>query len=500
MLSRVLGFLRDILFARLFGADGGTDAFFVVFKIPNFLRRLFGEGAFNQAFVPVLADYREHRRAELREFIDRMAGSFAAVLLLVTTLGVAGAPLLILGFAPGFHDDPGRAALAEEMLRITFPYLFFISLTAFAASLLNSAGRFAVPAFTPVLLNLALIGGALWLSPRMEEPLMGLAWAVFVAGVVQLAFQLPFLARAGLLPRPRPGFGHPGVRRTARLMLPALFGSSVAQINLLLDTLIASFLAAGSISWLYYSDRLMEFPLGVFGIALGTVILPSLSRQHAQKSAEEFARTLAWAVRLVWLVGLPATLGLMVLAGPMLATLFQYGAFDAEDTRMAALSLAAYALGLPAFLLVKVLAPGFYARQDTATPVRIGVIAMAANMILNLAIVGPLALAGVPGLHMGLALATALAAWVNAGLLYRGLVRDGICGRRAGPCFGRAAGLAGGLMVAVLLGSAPGLHAWFDWSAWQRAAALAGLIGLGAGTYGVALGVLGLRPRHFLRP
>jgi len=500
-LSRILGFVRDILFARLFGADGGTDAFFVVFKIPNFLRRLFAEGGFNQAFVPVLSEYREtRRREEMLDFVHHMAGTLGGILLVVTSLGVAAAPLLILVFAPGFHDDPAREALAADMLRITFPYLFFISLTAFAGSLLNSFSRFAVPAFTPVLLNLSLIGCALWLSPRMEEPLMGLAWGVFIAGVVQLAFQLPFLARLGLLPRPRWGWHHPGVRKTVRLMLPAIFGSSVAQVNLLLDTLIASFLAAGSISWLYYSDRLVEFPLGVFGIALGTVILPLLSREHARQSRESFSRTLDWSLRLVLLIGLPATLGLFLLAGPILATLFQYGQFDLQDTEMARLSLMAYCAGLPAFLLIKILAPGYYARQDTKTPVKIGIIAMVANMGLNVLFVVPLVWSGFEGTHMGLAMATAASAWLNAGLLFRGLLARGVYRPRPGwgGLMVRFA-LAGLAMAAALWWFTPALADWAGAGLADRAGWLAWLIALGAASFVGVLALVGGRPRHFVR-
>ncbi|MFO8155099.1 MAG: murein biosynthesis integral membrane protein MurJ, partial [Thiohalospira sp.] len=370
LLSRILGFVRDVVIARVFGAGVATDAFFVAFKIPNFMRRLFAEGAFNQAFIPVLAEYRTDREhAETRELVGRTAGTLGLFLLGLTILGVVGAPVLIGLFAPGFIGDAERFDLAVEMLRLTFPYLLFIALTALAGGVLNTYGRFAVPAFTPVLLNISLITAAAFAAPSFAEPIRALAWGVFIAGAAQLAFQLPFLARLGLLPVPRWGAANAGVRRIARLMVPALFGSSVAQINLLIDTLIASLLATGSVSWLYYADRLVEFPLGVFGIALATVILPGLSAHHAANDPAAFSRMIDRALRWVLLVSAPATLGLILLAGPILTTLFEYGAFTAADTAMAAVALMAYSIGLTGFILVKVLAPGYFARQDTKTPV-----------------------------------------------------------------------------------------------------------------------------------
>ncbi|GAA5172410.1 MULTISPECIES: murein biosynthesis integral membrane protein MurJ [Halomonadaceae] len=492
MLSRVLGLARDVTIAALFGAGSGADAFFVAFKIPNFLRRLFAEGAFNQAFVPVLSEYASRRaREEVRELLDAVAGSLAVVLALMTALAIVLAPWLALIFAPGFARDPDKLALTAEMLRLTFPYLLLISLTAFSGSVLNTWNRFAVPAFTPVLLNLALIGAAVALTPWMSVPSMALAWGVLIAGAAQLAFQVPFLARLGLLPRPWPNFRHPGVRRILWLMAPALFGVSVSQINLLLDTVLASLLADGSVSWLYYSDRLVELPLGVFGVALGTVILPALSRRHAERSAEHFAQMLDWALRAVLLLGLPAALALEVLAEPLLVSLFHYGAMTDRDIAMAAMSLRAYALGLVAFMLIKVLAPGYFARQDTATPVKIGVVAMIANMILNLALILPLA-------HAGLALATALSAFLNAGLLARGLRRRGVLAFQ--PGWGRfALQLLGGctLMTLALWWFAPDWQVWLEWGVWRRAGTLAALVTGGAGVYFAWLAATGVRVRHF---
>ncbi len=493
MVSRVLGFIRDVVIAFLFGADAATDAFFVAFKIPNFLRRLFAEGAFSQAFVPVMAEYKEQRgRAELKRLLDRTAGSLALVLMGVTILGVAGAAWAILLFAPGFSRHGTQFELAVQMLRITFPYLFFISSTALAGGILNTFNRFAVPAFTPVLLNLCLISAAFWLAPRLPEPVTALAWGVFAAGAAQLLFQFPALWRLRLLPRLRYGFHDPGVRRILKLMLPALFGVSVTQINLLIDTLLASFLPHGSISWLYYSDRLVEFPLGVFGIALATVILPNLSKDWAAGRHEAFSASIDWGLRWVALIGLPAAVGLFVLAEPILSTLFQYRSFTARDVHMAGLSLMAYSVGLVGFILVKILVPGFTSRQDTRTPVRYGVYAMVVNLILNLSLIWTLA-------HAGLALATSLAACVNGGLLLRGLWKAGVY-RPAGGwwLFLSRLILANAAMGAVLYHYAGPLD-WTGWGIRERIFHLLLWIGAGAGIYVLTLLMTGIH-RSFRRP
>lgn len=494
LISRILGFIRDVVIAHGFGAGLGADAFFVAFRIPNFLRRLFAEGAFSQAFVPVLSEYRTQRSPEqVRELVANVSGALGTVLMVVTAVGVVAAPLIIMVFAPGYIGQPDKAALSTDLLRLTFPYLFFISLTALAGGILNTYGRFGVPAFTPVMLNLSMIAATLWLAPHLAQPVMALAWGVFAAGVVQLLFQLPFLHRLGMLARPRFTRGDAGVKRILRLMTPALFGTSVVQINLLFDTLIASFLVTGSISWLYYSDRLVEFPLGVFGVALATVILPTLSRNHAQGSDETYARNLDWGLRWATVISTPAMLGLLTLAGPMLATLFQYGEFTARDVAMAARSLMAFAVGLPAYIYIKVLASAFYARQDTRTPVRVGVIAMLANMAMNIAFVFPLA-------HAGLALATSLSAYINAGLLYRHLVKK--TGYRPQP--GWASLLikvvtANALMTAVLVAGSVGLPQWLHWHMTQRASHLTLWLAAGAAVYLIALWMMGVRPSR-VRP
>ncbi|QSP96118.1 murein biosynthesis integral membrane protein MurJ [Marinobacter salinisoli] len=492
MLSRVLGLVRDMVIARYFGAGAGADAFFVAFKIPNFLRRLFAEGAFSQAFVPVLSSYREKQDiSDVKRLVDAVAGSLGLVLLAVTLVAMLGAPVLTAVFAPGFLDDDVKFALTSDMLRITFPYLLLISLTAFAGGILNSYDRFAIPAFTPVLLNLAMIGAAIFLTPVMGEPVLALAWGVLIAGALQLFFQLPFLMRLGLLPRPRVDYRHEGVSRILKLMAPALFGVSVSQINLMLDTVLASFLQTGSVSWLYYSDRLSELPLGVFGIAIATVILPSLSRKHAAASADQFAATLDWAVRAVLLIGLPAALALALLAEPLIATLFHYGAVTDRDVMMSAQSLRAYSAGLLAFMLIKVLAPGFFAREDTRTPVKIGIIAMVANMALNLMLIFPLA-------HAGLALATSLSAWLNGFLLWRGLRKEGAWQSQSGwPKFFLQLLLANGVLAAVILWLKAPLEVWLNAGGLDRAADMAVLVVAGVGAYFLVLALVGVRVRQF---
>ena len=498
LLSRILGLTRDIVFSRLYGAGLVMDAFFVAFKIPNFFRRLSAEGAFSQAFVPVFSEYRARRvHDDVRVLAAGVAGTMGAILFLITLVGVVAAPILIMVFAPGWLDEPEKFDLASAMLRVTFPYLFFISLTSFAAGMLNTYGRFAVPAFTPVLLNVVLISFALLIAPRMDNPAMGLAIGVFVAGLVQLLFQLPFLGELRLLVRPVWTTQHEGVRQIGRLMLPAIFGSSVAQINLLIDMLIASFLATGSISWLYYSDRLMEFPLGVFGIALATVILPGLSRHYAADAREEFSATLDWALRLVAVIAIPAAAGLFLLADPMLATLFNYGEFAVRDVSMSGYSLRAYAVGLIGFTLIKILAPGYFSRQDTKTPVKVGLVALATNLVLNIGFVTLMVNTGFIAPHMGLALATSLAAFVNAGLLYRGLRRRQVYRPNKGwSRFFLRLLVANLAMIAVLWWSRGSIETWLL-AGWEtRVARLVFCVMTGAAVYFAALWLAGLRPRH----
>jgi len=498
--SRVLGFVRDMVFAAIFGAGAGTDAFFVAFKIPNFLRRLFAEGAFSQAFVPVLSEYKTKRsHDEVKSLVADVAGTLGGILLLISVAAMLAAPVLVMLFAPGFRGMDDKFALTTNMLRVTFPYLFFISLTAFAGGILNSYGKFAIPALTPVWLNIVLIIAAVWVSPHFHVPVIALAWGVFVAGLVQLLFQVPSLWGLKLFGKPRWAWHHEGVRRILNLMLPAILGSSVAQINLLLDTIIASFLVTGSVSWLYYSDRLVEFPLGIFGVALGTVILPSLAQRHAESNPDAFSSTLDWGLRWVMLIALPAMVGLMVLALPIIATLFHHGAFTDNDVLMSSLSLMAMALGLPAFMLIKVLAPGFYARHDTRTPMLIGVRALITNMAFNIVIVVPMVYFGIRAPHAGLALATTVAAFTNAGQLLWKLRTLGVYAPQPGwRSFAIQLLVANGVLLTVLLLGVGGYRAWLSWSTHEQVIRLGVLVVAGAGAYLLALTMTGLRPRALL--
>jgi putative peptidoglycan lipid II flippase len=494
MVSRVLGFARDFFIARAFGAGLATDAFFVAFRLPNLLRRLFAEGAFSQAFVPVLSEHKnKNSPAEVRTLIDGVATLLFLALVLAAALGVAMAPLIVYVTAPGFAADPGKFDLTVTMLRIVFPYIAFISLVAFAAGVLNTWNRFSVPAITPALLNVAFIVGVLFFADRFEPPVLVLAWAVFAGGVLQLGLQLPFLRRIGLLPRWRLDFSHPGVRRVLKLMAPAAFGVSVSQISLVINTIFASFLVTGSVSWLYYADRLMEFPAGVLGVAVGTILLPSLSKYHADAKPEDYARLLDWGLRITVLLAVPSAAALAVLALPFIATLFHYGRFTAQDAWMTQQALIAYSIGLVGMILVKILAPGFYARQNVVTPVKIGLLTLLATQAMNLAFIGPLK-------HAGLALAIGLGACLNAGLLYRTLRRQRIFVPQPGwPVFFLkiAASVA---FMAVVLFTTMGEPAWWLAATWQRKVpAVLGLVALGVAVYGACLLAFGFRPRDFSR-
>jgi len=504
--SRILGFIRDMLIARLFGAGLATDAFFVAFRIPNLLRRLFAEGAFSQAFVPVLSEYRTRRGdAETRLLVDRTATTLALALLVVTAIGVVGAPVLIYVSAPGFAATPEKFELTVALLRITFPYILFISLVSFAGAILNTWSRFAIPAFTPSLLNISFIVGALFFAPYFKPSVMVLAWAVFAGGVLQLALQLPALARIGMLPRPQFKPSDPGVRRILVLMAPALVGVSVAQISLLINTIIASFLGDGPVSWLTYADRLMEFPNGLLGVALGTVLLPTLSRYHAQGSHDEYSKLLDWGLRLIFLLVTPAAVALALLSVPLVTTLFHYGHFVEHDVWMTRQALVAYSAGLLGLIMVKVLAPGFYARQNIATPVRIAVLTLVATQAMNALFILSLKLGGLEastgiGPHAGLALAIGLAACLNAGLLYRKLRQYAIYAPQPGwRIFALKVAAALAAMGLVLWLSMGGSHWWLNAPGWNKAAAMSGLVVLGGATYFLSLWLLGFRVGDFSR-
>ncbi|EHR0572004.1 murein biosynthesis integral membrane protein MurJ [Vibrio parahaemolyticus] len=495
LISRVLGLVRDVVVANLMGAGASADVFFFANKIPNFLRRLFAEGAFSQAFVPVLTEnYAQGDMDKTRELIARAAGTLGVIVSIVTVLGVLGSGVVTALFGFGWfldwmHGGPAaeKFELASLMLKITFPYLWFITFVALSGAILNTLGKFAVSSFTPVFLNVMIILAAWFISPQMSQPEIGLAIGVFLGGLVQFLFQIPFLIKAGVMVKPKWGWRDPGVVKIRTLMIPALFGVSVSQINLLFDTFIASFLQTGSISWLYYSDRLLEFPLGLFGIAIATVILPALSRKHVDSQSEGFAHTMDWGVRMVTLLGIPAMLGLMALAKPMLMVLFMRGEFSPQDVHQASLSLLAYASGLLNFMLIKVLAPGYYSRQDTKTPVKYGIIAMVTNMVFN-------AIFAYFYGYVGLAIATALSAFVNMALLYRGLHIAGVyqITKRTVFFIVRLV-VAGAAMVAAILWQLEDMSVWLEWSFAHRSGMLGMLIGLGAAVYLAVLFLTGVR-------
>ncbi len=494
LLSRILGFARDAIIARAFGAGAMTDAFFVAFKLPNLLRRLFAEGAFSQAFVPVLAEYKNRRgEAATQLLIDRVATVLFIALAVVAALGVAGAPLIVLVSAPGFVATPDKFQLTVELTRVVFPYILFISLTALAAGILNTFSRFMLPAFTPVLLNVAMILAATVAAPYFDPPVLALAWGAFLGGVLQLTLQFAALKRLGFLPR---WDWHPhdeGVRRILKLMAPAALGVSVAQVSLLINTLFASFLTTGSVSWLYYADRLMEFPTGMLGVALGTILLPSLAKHYADDDPGEYSRLLDWGLRMTLILAAPAAVGLGVLAVPLITTLFHYGEFTPHDVAMTRQALIAYSVGLVGLILVKVLAPGFYARQDIRTPVKIAILTLLATQTMNLVFIWPLQ-------HAGLALAIGLGACLNAAILFHKLRGKGIY--RPQPGWGGylarlgLALLAMGLFLSVAMGSEA--H-WLEARAGERVLHLTGLVTGGAGLYFLILWLLGFRLRDFKR-
>ncbi|HCE7957662.1 TPA: murein biosynthesis integral membrane protein MurJ [Pseudomonas aeruginosa] len=494
MLSRVLGFVRDTILARIFGAGLATDAFFVAFKLPNLLRRIFAEGAFSQAFVPILAEYKNQQGEEAtRTFIAYVSGLLTLVLALVTALGILAAPWVIWVTAPGFADTPEKFALTTDLLRVTFPYILLISLSSLAGAILNTWNRFSVPAFVPTLLNVAMIGFALFLTPYFDPPVMVLGWAVLAGGLLQLLYQLPHLRKIGMLVLPRLNLRDSGVWRVMKLMLPAILGVSVSQISLIINTIFASFLAAGSVSWMYYADRLMELPSGVLGVALGTILLPMLAKTYSNKDRHEYSRLLDWGLRLCFLLVLPCSLALAILAEPLTVSLFQYGKFTTVDAAMTQRALVAYSVGLLGIILVKVLAPGFYAQQNIRTPVKIALFTLVSTQLMNLAFIGPLQ-------HAGLALSIGLAACLNAGLLYWQLRKQ----RLYLPQPGWAKFLAK-LVVAVLVMSAV-LLATMHWlPAWEQGAMLERFLRLGllvvAGllAYFGMLALLGFRLRDFSR-
>ena len=495
MVSRILGFVRDTIIARAFGAGMATDAFFVAFKLPNLLRRVFAEGAFAQAFVPILAEYKETRSPEATQaFVRHVAGMLSFVLVIVTALGILAAPWVIVANAPGFINEPDKVQLSIDLLRVVFPYIFLISLSSFVGSILNSYHKFGIPAFTPTFLNISFIVFSLFFVPYFNPPIMALAWAVFVGGVLQLVFQLPWLAKLGFLKMPKLSFKDAAVNRVLKQMAPAILSVSVAQISLFINTIFASFLQSGSVSWIYFADRLMELPTGVLGVALGTILLPTLSKHATSQDTEQFSDLLDWGLRLCMLLALPAAVGLAVLAFPLVATLFMYREFTLYSAQMTEQALVAYSLGLIGMIMIKVLAPGFYARQNIKTPVKIAIFTLICTQLMNLAFISPLK-------HVGLSLSIGLGSCLNAGLLFYLLRKHGIYHPRKGwPVFLvkitiSLAVMGGGLWLAQY-------YLPFEWvhvGGFKKAGQLCVLIALGGGLYFVSLAALGFRPHHFRR-
>ena len=496
MVSRVLGFVRDTLIARIFGAGVASDAFVVAFKLPNLLRRIFAEGAFSQAFVPILAEYKTQQGEEAtRTFLAYVAGLLTLVLALVTLLGMLAAPWIVWGSAPGFADEPERFALTVDLLRVTFPYILLISLSSLLGAVLNTWNRFSVPAFVPTLLNVSMIIFTVWLAPYFDPPIMALGWAVLVGGLAQFLWQLPALKQVGMLVLPRLSLRDTGVWRVLRQMGPAIFGVSVGQISLIINTIFASFLVAGSVSWMYYADRLMELPSGVLGVALGTILLPALAKTYASADRADYSKLLDWGLRLCFLLVLPCTLALAIIAEPLIVSLFQYGKFTAHDSAMTQQALVAYSVGLLALILVKILAPGFYAQQDIKTPVRIAIVSLLATQAMNALFIFVIDLR-----HAGLALSISLAACLNAGLLYWQLRRKRIYLPQPGWAkFLAKLVLAVLVMAAVLLALMHYMPAWEEGGMPLRLLRLAVLVAAGASAYFAVLALLGFRPRDFSR-
>lgn len=492
MMSRVLGFIRDAIIARVFGAGAAADAFFVAFKLPNLLRRIFAEGAFSQAFVPILAEYKNQQGDEAtRTFVAYISGMLTLALAIVTVVGMIAAPWVIYVTAPGFTTDADKFALTTDLLRVTFPYIFLISLASLAGAILNTWNRFSVPAFAPTLLNVSMIFFAAFAAPYFDPPVMSLAWAVIVGGVLQLVYQLPHLKKIGMLVLPRLSFRDSGVWRVMKMMGPAIIGVSVSQISLIINTIFASFLQSGSVSWMYYADRLMELPSGVLGVALGTILLPSLSKSFTSGNYQEYRNLMDWGLRLCLLLALPCAIGLAILAEALTVSLFQYDKFTAHDSLMTQYALMAYCVGLTGMILVKILAPGFYSRQNIRTPVKIAIVTLILTQLMNLAFIGPMK-------HAGLALSIGIAACFNAGVLYWQLRKQEIFKPLAGWrgfIFKLIVALI--VMTAVLFGVLHFMPEWQQGNMAMRLLRLMFVVIIGAGSYFAALFVLGFRPRDF---
>ncbi len=517
LLSRILGLVRDVFIANILGAGLSADVFFFANRIPNFLRRLFAEGAFSQAFVPVMTEFKEQKDPkELNELVSCTVGTLGAIVFLVTIIGMLGSSIITALFGWGWYMDylhDGADAIkftqASFLLKLTFPYLFFITLTAVSGAILNTYGKFAIPAITPCLLNLAMIGACVWLAPFMD-PNEALAYGVLIGGVIQLLLQLPFLYRLGQLVIPKFSWRHPGVTKIRKLMIPALFGVSVSQVNLLINTMLASFLATGAISYLYYSDRLLEFPIGIFAVAISTVILPALAKEHVAGDHQQYVKTLDWGVKLVLALGIPAMIGMIMLREPIIRVLFLRGAFSVEQASCSAMSLVASVSGLWAIMLTRVLIPGFNARLDTKTPVKFGIITVVANICFNLLLVMPLEHFYHLG-FVGLALSTALASVVNVSLLlitlhqrqwYR-LTKETLLfiGKLvlASVVMGIALVFLANGACTYFMHQSASFAVWAEMNFWQALGSLVVLVAGGAIVYGGVLTLLGIKLKLLMR-
>lgn len=499
LVSRVSGFIRDMVTANLFGASVGYDAFILAFRIPNLMRRLFAEGAFSQAFVPVFAEYSQKKNPEeIKSFINKIAGNLTLILIIVTVSGMFLAPWLIKIAAPGFSkvflENPAKFATSVLMLQIVFPYILFISLTALAAGILNCYHKFLVPAFTPVLLNLSLIGFSLILAKKIDPPELSLAWGVLAAGILQLAFQLPFLYKLRLLPKLTINWQDPGVKRILLLMIPAILGAAISQINILIDSVFASFLTTGSITWLYYADRLMEFPLGVFGVSFATVILPQLSRSFANKNYQQFNIVLSWGIKCALLVGVPSSLILLLLAQPIVSTLFLTGKFTHHDVLMSSQALMAYALSVLGIMLAKIFSSGFYAIGDLKTPVKVGILVLLFNIFLNTIFTKYLQ-------HVGIALATSIVSILHAATLYFLLIKKGIVNLPATSSFNLELLFAISALI-IFLSFYPqhisNMSNWLVWPIQYKIFKLTEIICLSAIIYCGTLWICGFRLKNIL--
>jgi putative peptidoglycan lipid II flippase len=494
LLSRITGLARESLKAAVFGAGIQMDAFEAAFRLPNILRRLFAEGAFSQAFVPVFAEYRrQHGLADTQALMGRVGALLAVTLIVLSVFGVLAAPWLVYLLAGGFAATPGKVELTASMIRIMFPYIFFISLVSLAGGVLNVHRRFGIPAFTPVLLNLSIIGAALFLAPYCNPPVKALAWGVFIGGALQLVFQLRPLAKVAMLVKPRFDWRDEGVRRVLALMGPAVVGVSAAQISALINTQLAAYLGNGRISWITYADRLMEFPSALLGVALGTVLLPSLAKSHADENPAQYAALLDWGLRLAFLLALPAAVALWILAIPLISTLYKYGHFTADDVLQTRAALLGYSAGLLGLILVKILAPGFYARQVTSTPVKIAFATVLVSQTLAVILMFPLG-------HAGLTLSTSIGACLNAALLFWALRKRGFYAPATGwLMFISKLLIALFVLGLVLLWLGGPASFWLNATLWSKVARLAEVCAAGAAAYFGALWLLGFRLDDFNR-